>query len=468
MIYQDGYSLETRLRGVLKQLQDGTAYVAAASTFTGTLAKDLAETAVFSLKPEVRADARYYIKLAGRALGIKLASINDLYRAMGRGEIEPFTVPAVNVRGLTFDVARSLFKAALKKDCGAFIFEIARTEMGYTSQPPAEYVAVIMAAALREGFKGPLFIQGDHFQAGAAGYSASAEEEIEQLKIFIRKSVAAGFYNIDIDSSTLVHLEFDDLRKQQYDNAAVCAELTRFIRSMEPEGITVSVGGEIGEVGGHNSTLDEFTAFMSEYNEMLGDHQGISKISVQTGTSHGGVVLADGTVAEVNLDFDVLRSISDIARGRYGMGGTVQHGASTLPDDAFHNFPINGACEVHLATGFQNMIFDHPSMPEAFRDSVYEYLTNTYAGERKVDYSDAQFFYKTRKKGFGGRMKRDWWNLPKEVRRDFRSSLKRKFSFLFDELRVSGTKEIVERFTTAEPPLPDRQAELEAALHEEI
>lgn len=468
MIYQDGYSLETRLRGVLKQLQDGTAYVAAASTFMGTLAQDLAETAVFSLKPEVRADARFYLKLAGRALGIRLASINDLYRAMGRGEIEPFTVPAVNVRGLTFDVARALFKAAVKKQCGAFIFELARTEMGYTSQPPAEYVAVIMAAAMREGFQGPLFIQGDHFQASAKAYASSPDEELDQLKALIRRSVSAGFYNIDIDSSTLVHLEFDDLRKQQHDNAAVCAELTRFIRSVEPEGITISVGGEIGEVGGHNSTVDEFTAFMSEYNKMLGEHQGISKISVQTGTSHGGVVLADGTVAEVNLDFDVLRSISEIARGRYGMGGTVQHGASTLPDDAFHNFPMNGACEVHLATGFQNMIFDHPSMPESFRESVYRYITETYAGDRKTDYSDAQFIYKTRKKGFGGKLKHDWWNLPKEVRHDFRSSLKSKFSFLFDELKVSDTQETVKRFVTAEPPLPNREAELQAALLEEI
>jgi len=45
------------------------------------------------------------------------------------------------------------------------------------------------------------------------------------------------------------------------------------------------------------------------------------------------------------------------------MGGAVQHGASTLPDDMFDLFPKKGTMEVHLATGFQNIIFDSASFP---------------------------------------------------------------------------------------------------------
>ena len=62
---------------------------------------------------------------------------------------------------------------------------------------------------------------------------------------------------------------------------------------------------------------------------------GLSKISVQSGTSHGGVVLADGSIADVKLDLETLRELSEIARKEYGLSGAVQHGASTLPDDAF-------------------------------------------------------------------------------------------------------------------------------------
>src|SRR5439155_745933 len=116
------------------------------------------------------------------------------------------------------------------------------------------------------------------------------------------------------------------------------AETTKFIRDREPEGVTVSVGAEIGEVGGKNSDVHELRAFMDGYLrtlKRLGPHVGISKISVQTGTSHGGVVLPDGSIAKVQIDLDALKALSRDAREQYGLGGAVQHGASTLPPEAF-------------------------------------------------------------------------------------------------------------------------------------
>ena len=90
----------------------------------------------------------------------------------------------------------------------------------------------------------------------------------------------------------------------------------------------------------------------------------MSKICVQTGTSHGGVPMADGKVAEVKLDFDVLRAIGEVARSKYGIAGAVQHGASTLPDELFDRFPQAECAEIHLATGFQNMLFDGGFLPD--------------------------------------------------------------------------------------------------------
>ena len=92
---------------------------------------------------------------------------------------------------------------------------------------------------------------------------------------------------------------------------------------------------------------------------------GVSKISIQTGTSHGGVVLPDGTIAQVKVDFDTLSRLSRLARKDYGLGGAVQHGASTLPEEAFTRFAEAGACEVHLATNFQNMLYDR--LPDNLR-----------------------------------------------------------------------------------------------------
>ncbi len=463
MIYESVSELHRRMAGVMEPSNGGgRPRVINPAAFRGPLTDDLVQTAVFASDADVRGHARFALKTAAAAAGVHLASIHDLYSAIGRGEAGPFTVPAMNIRGLSYDTARAFYRAASSTGCGAFIFEIARSEMQYTSQRPHEYVAVMLAAALREGFSGPLFIQGDHFQASAKGYFENPAAELEGLKTLIREAISAGFYNIDIDSSTLVVLEREGLPAQQRDNAAVCAELTRFIRDHEPAGTRVSVGGEIGEVGGHNSTVAEFEAFMSEYTAAMGPVEPIRKISVQTGTSHGGVVLPDGTVAKVKLDFEVLRAISEAARTRYGMGGTVQHGASTLPDDMFHQFPAHGACEVHLATGFQNQVYDHPALPAGFKAEVYAHLDKACAKERKEGETAEQFYYKTRKKGFGGALKARWWGLPEGVRAEVGRALEEKFVFLIRQLGVADTREAVARFVKPSPPAPDLQAEVAA------
>jgi len=257
-----------------------------------------------------------------------------------------------------------------------------------------------------------------------------------------REGVAAGFYNIDIDTSTLVDLSKDGHEAQQELNGTLCAGLTAYIRGLQPRGVTISIGGEIGEVGGHNSTPDELNAYMKVYLEALArlapGMEGISKISIQTGTSHGGVPLPDGTMAQVKVDFGVIESLSKLAVERYRMGGAVQHGASTLPSDLFDRFPKLGCIEIHLATEFQNMVFDHPAFPADFKHAIYERLRTVAADERKAGDSDEQFFYKARKKA-SGLFKRELWGLPAPVRAAIAQSLEDRFRFLLQKLQVPGT-----------------------------
>ena len=297
----------------------------------------LVRDAVFG-SAETKERARWLIWEIGQHAGVRPASIHDLYLARGRGEVPAFTTPAMNVRVLSYDTGRAIFRAAKRLDVGAVICEIARSEIAYTDQRPAEYVAVMTAAALREGFTGPLFIQGDHVQVNAKKYAADPEGELGALRALIEEELHAGFYNIDVDTSTLVDLSQPDLPSQQRVNYERAAEFTKFIREREPAGVTVSVGAEIGEVGGKNSDVHELKAFMDGYIstlKRLGKYVGISKISVQTGTSHGGMVLPDGTIAKVQLDLPALKALSYDGRTKVGLGGAVQHGASTLPREAF-------------------------------------------------------------------------------------------------------------------------------------
>ncbi len=402
----------------------------------------LVHTAVFGGDDE-RDDARWLIWEIAQVAGIHPSSVHDLYIARGRGEVGAFTVPAINVRGMAYHTARAIFRTANRLDAGAFICEIARSEIAYTGQRPAEYVAVILAAAIREGFRGPVFIQGDHFQVSAKKYAVEPEPEVAAVQQLVREATAAGFYNIDVDTSTLVDLSKPTLEEQQRVNFERAAEMTELIRSLEPEGITVSVGGEIGEVGTQNSTVEELRAFMDGYNARLsGGTVGLSKISVQSGTTHGGVVLADGSIADVSIDFDTLATLSKVAREEYGLAGAVQHGASTLPDEAFHNFPKTETCEIHLATNFQNMLYDN--IPSELRGEIYSWLDANAQEERKPSDSAEQFYYKTRKKALGP-FKREFWNLPPEVKERLATAYEEKFTFLFTQLAVAGTREMVSR-----------------------
>lgn len=412
---------------------------------------DLVQLAVFGTEIE-RDWARWAIWEIGQAVGVRSASINELYMARGRGEVRGFTAPAINVRGASYDTARAIFRTAIRLDAGAFLLEIARSEIAYTEQRPAEYVAVMLAAALREGFRGPVFIQGDHFQVNHKKYAADPAGEVGNVKQLALEAIAAGFYNIDIDTSTLVDLKHDTLDAQQRLNFEVGVDITRHVRSLEPAGITISLGGEIGEVGTENSTVPELKAFMDGYNRTLAAQApgmvGLSKISVQSGTSHGGVVLADGSIADVSLDLKTLEELGKVARSDYGLSGAVQHGASTLPDGAFNNFPRTETAEIHLATGFQNMLYDH--IPAALRAEIYEWLRVNAADERKATDSDEQFFYKTRKKALGP-FKRQLWSLSAETKAALAAAYEAKFDFLFTQLAIGGTAKDVKRIVQAAP-----------------
>ena len=429
--------------------------------FRSEVIDELVFDAVFNDDEGLRDAARWLIWEASQALGCPSASIHELYMARGRGEFEPtrFTVPAINVRASAYLTAQQAFGEALARDAGSVIFEIAKSEMAYTDQRPAEYTAVILAAAIRTGWHGPVFLQGDHFQFNAAKWKADSDAEMAGLQDLTREALGAGFQNVDIDSSTLVDLSQPTVREQQRVNATNTAELTRLIRSLQPDGVTVSIGGEIGEVGKSNSTEEELRAYLDEYIGMIHGSGtfGISKVSIQTGTSHGGVPLPDGTIATVQIDFDTLKRLSTVAREEYGLAGAVQHGASTLPEEAFHHFPANGTAEIHLATGFQNILYDVGGLPPELRKEMMDWSRTNAGDERKDGETEEQFLYKTRKKALGP-FKRALWTLPPDAANQIAANLRAKFGQLFDELGIAGTRKLVDRFVSPmaiHRPLPE-------------
>jgi len=438
-----------RVLGPVAAVENNRIILKEPASLASTRMDELARLAVFGDADE-KEWARWAIHELGQMVGVRPASIHELYMARGRGEIAGFTVPAMNIRGMSYDTARAVFRAAIKLNAGAFLLEIARSEIAYTDQRPSEYVAVMTAAALREGYRHPIFIQGDHFQINAKKFAADPKAEVAAVKALATEAVAAGFFNIDLDTSTLVDLSKPNLEEQQRLNYEIGVELTRHVRGLEPRGVTISLGAEIGEVGTENSTVPELRAFMNGYNATLLKQApgmvGISKISVQSGTSHGGVVKADGSIADVKLDFQTLEDLGRVSRTEFGLAGAVQHGASTLPDTLFHNFPRTETAEIHLATGFQTMLYD--LMPAALRGEIYAWLSESAKDERKPGDTDEQFFYKARKKALGP-FKKALWSMPSSTQAELARAYDAKFEFLFAQLGVGGTLPYVERYIDA-------------------
>jgi len=401
-----------------------------------TTIEELVYTSVFNSSEDEKNKSRLEIRKLAEQNGILPASIHDIYMRYGKGELKGFTLPAFNVRNLTFDFSRLLFRLMKEKKVGYAIFEITRGEVGYTGQTHDEFTTTVLTAAIAEEWVGPVYIQADHTQFSAEKYKQDPLGQLEIIKQFIKKAVDAGFYNIDIDASTLVNLEKSSLIDQQQENAKMTAVLLDYIREIEPKGITVSIGGEIGHIGGKNSTVEEYKAFMELVKSQQKSSVGLSKVSVQTGTSHGGIVLPDGTIKQAVVDFSVIESIGKVAKEVYGMGGVVQHGASTLPTTLFHRFPEVETLEIHLATGFQNIIFQH--MPTELKKEIYAWLDVNCADERKEGQTDEQFYYKTRKKA-NGPFKEKIWKMEPSHKQTVMSALEEEVKLILHELKVENT-----------------------------
>lgn len=398
----------------------------------------LVYASVFNPSEEAKMIARKEIRMIAKQRGIYPASIHEAYMKYGRGELKGFTVPAFNVRNLTYDFSRMIFRLMEEKKVGYVIFEIARGEVGYTDQSHDEYATSILAAAIAEDYVGPVYIQADHTQFSAEKYSADPKGQEVVLKKCIKSAVDAGFYNIDIDASTLVDLTKKDLKEQQKENAHMTAVLLDYIREIEPKGTTISVGGEIGHIGGKNSNTAEFEAYMSLVEEQRDKTKpGLSKVSVQTGTSHGGTMLADGTIKQVVVDFAVHETIGRIAREKYKMGGSVQHGASTLPTTMFHHFPEAKTVEIHLATGFQNIIF--ALMPVGLKNEIHSWLDKNWISEKKEGQTNEQFHYVTRKRA-NGPFKERIWKMEPKYKVSVMEGLEKEVRLILQELRMENTK----------------------------
>src|SRR5262245_54359180 len=230
--------LLSRLSGIV-HVHDGAIEIADVARLRADGIRDLAWTAAFSEDQAAVDAAQWIVWEAAQELGVRSASIQNLYMARARGEVAGFTVPAINIRAQTFDMARIAFETATTEDVGAMILELARSEQTYTYQRPIDYSTAVLAGAIAAHWQGPVFLQGDHYQFNAKKYAADPESMTDEIRRACRLAVDASYRNIDIDASTLVDLSLEGEDAQQRTNYERTAELVQLIRTLEADGVTI-------------------------------------------------------------------------------------------------------------------------------------------------------------------------------------------------------------------------------------
>ncbi len=171
------------------------------------------------------------------------------------------------------------------------------------------------------------------------------------------------------------------------------------------------------------------------------------------------MVLPDGSVGEVAVDFDVHRRLGEVCRREYGIAGTVQHGASTLPDNMFHRFREVETVEIHLATGFQNLLYEPEAFPEELHAQIRDWFFATALDELLDGLTDHQFVSTTGNMALGP-FKRQLWDL--ETKDAILADQARRIALLYHELGVEGSREMVGRYVRPvewHRPLPSALAE---------
>ena len=430
------------------------------AAFRDTAIRDLAWTAAFSTDEATTAAAQWLVWEASQELGAQSASIQDLYAARGRGEVSGFTVPAINLRAQTFDMARTVYEAAKGADVGAVILELARSEQTYTFQRPIDYATAVAGRRDRRRLARPglhpgrpLPVQRQEVRGRPGGDDRG---DPARLPPGGRRRATATSTST---RSTLVDLSKPTADEQQRENYARAAELTALIRTLEADGVTDQRRRR--DRRGRHAELDG---------------RGAARLPRRLSAA------SSTRARRARRDQQGQRPDRDEPRRRAAPRRRRRRGQARLrgPARARRDRPPATAspapsstaprpCPTSCSTasrrsrrprstsrpGFQNALYEHPAFPESLHREIEAWCYANAADERKAGQTDQQFVYTTRKKAIGP-FKRQLWDLA--TKDEILAAQRRKIAFLFTELGVNGSREMVAAYirpVELHRPMPD-------------
>ncbi|MFH1788384.1 MAG: class II fructose-bisphosphate aldolase [Candidatus Altiarchaeota archaeon] len=261
---------------------------------------------------------------------------------------EKLIVMAANIR--TQLSTRGIMEAAKELDA-AVLFEIAKSEIGYTGQSPQDFYDGITGMAAELDFNTPYAIHGDHITI-----KDSTPESTASARKLIEDEVAAGFTSYAIDASHNFNFDGKTVREQLSDNIAITVELADLI----PSEACLEV--EVGEVGRTNAdgtkkltSVEESVTFIEALQE-----QGVKPdlLAINNGTIHGNIFDEQGNIVEqVGIDIATTKAIAD-AIAPLGVR-IAQHGITGTPLRLMHLLIDAGIAKGNVGTNWQNVVVEN-------------------------------------------------------------------------------------------------------------
>lgn len=385
----------------------------------GVLTDRLIFNAVFHSETQIKATSRWLIKAIGQSLNIFSSSTHGLQNILNPPARKKMKTPVLQTPHLSYDIARAVFQAIQKHHMGPVIFELGESSMESENQSPGEFSATIFAAAIREEYQGPIFIQAHHIQVNTESFQRAPDKEIQKLKNLIIESIATGIYNLWINGFSISHSPQTRQVKTQNPSSQLLAVATDIIRLHEPKNLDISIGGGV-KVSGDSKTFEkDIISFLDEYRENLqkiGENiNGISKISFQP---------FEEIPTEIHL----------MLMNHYGLNGRVPLNSSNFSKEVLEDFSGIGGMEFPLNMPFHSLFIDHADLPENIRKTLIGSLSNP-----SISTNNA--------------IKKTLWTLPDTLRENIRNQFVEKIIFFFKTFKTTNALEDLQR-NTPNPKIP--------------
>jgi len=395
----------------------------------------LIQTALFAESEEVKSFTRWLIRETGKQIGNFPASLHPLYQTLAddsENVSHQYVIPSIDISGMTYEMARAVYRARQRTDTGPVIFELNDSDQMADATPLSDYTVSVIAAAIKEQHAengwGPIFLKRN-LKVNIDRSSEELEGKLRELTDTIDRTLDAGIYNISIDASVP---DGDDntVEPDPTENARITAELVRYIRSKEPKNTPVTVSGTLTISENLTIAPKQLRTFLQEFQQQISseeaekDVRGIATVSIRRSNNSADNSGSDGKLVWSDSNKDMLTNLSNIAREEFALFGIVPRDIPQLSEQSLSDLSDENVTELQYSRDFQNFILNHPRFPRHLGKQI-----QTSSQEKN-----------------GVSLKKHLWEIEPHLLGIIMRDLEEEFVTLFDRLGIHHTSKLLRSY----------------------